>query len=344
MLEWVFRDITLLATKTYPRLRLGRRPSGRRANTGARTGLDDLVRAYREQQLIVVFHEKRGSEYEDFFSEVMEKCHPGDFQRVRPWGREGDRKNDGYLRSQRILFQVYAPSGVMRADAAVRKIDEDFNGALPYWKQYFDTWVFVHNSRNGLNPLVSGKLLQLDKQHKSMTVTGWGFEEIRIKVFGLNEADLASLLGPAPSRGDMLKVGFDGIRDVVETIAHRETAFLDNGEIRPVPPDKLLFNDLSADVQVMLQTGMWKSQEVGDYFARCLDHDLGDNVARAFRREYERHKAVGMKSGLIFERMREFAQGDRRLDSAREAAVLAVIAYLFEQCEIFERPPKADAR
>ena len=50
-----------------------------------------------------------------------------------------------------------------------------------------------------------------------------------------------------------------------------------------------------------------------------------------------------MKPDLIFERMREFAQGDRRLDSAREAAMLAVIAYLFEQCEIFERPPEVGA-
>jgi hypothetical protein len=274
----------------------------------------------------------------------MEKCYPGDFQRVRPWGREGDRKNDGYLRSKRILFQVYAPSGVMRADATVRKIDEDFNGALPYWEQYFDTWVFVHNSRNGLNPLISEKLLQLGRQHESMTVTGWGFEEIRKKVFSLDEADLASLFGPAPSRGDVLKVGFEGIRDVVATIAYRETSSFDNGEIRPVPPGKLSFNELSNDVRMMLHTGMWKSQDVGDYFARCLDHDLGDNVARAFRREYERHKAVEMKSDLIFERMREFAQGDRRLDSAREAAVLAVIAYLFEQCEIFERPPEAGAK
>ena len=53
----------------------------------------------------------------------------GDFQRVRPWGRAGDRKNDGWLPSKRILFQVYAPNE-MAASEAINKIEEDFHGAL----------------------------------------------------------------------------------------------------------------------------------------------------------------------------------------------------------------------
>ncbi len=45
----------------------------------------------------------------------MEKRYPADFLRVRPWGSEGDRKNDGYLRSERILFQCYAPNNMHSA-------------------------------------------------------------------------------------------------------------------------------------------------------------------------------------------------------------------------------------
>jgi hypothetical protein len=111
--------------------------------------VDQLARVFYEQQLELTFLKKTGEEFQDFFSGVMEKCHPGDFQRVRPWGNIGDRKNDGYLRSERILFQVYAPNEP-NINRTLNKIEVDFSEALPYWEKYFDVWIFVHNSRNGL--------------------------------------------------------------------------------------------------------------------------------------------------------------------------------------------------
>jgi len=38
-------------------------------------------------------------------------------------GNAGDRKNDGYLRSERTLFQVYAPNEISANDATA-KINE----------------------------------------------------------------------------------------------------------------------------------------------------------------------------------------------------------------------------
>src|SRR5208337_4018326 len=107
---------------------------------------------------------KRGNAFQDFFADIMEKRYPGDFIRVRPWGNVGDRKNDGYLKSERTLFQVYAPNE-MAAAAAIAKIEEDFTGALPYWQQYFDKWVFVHNAYDGLSPQIVAKLLELEQKH-----------------------------------------------------------------------------------------------------------------------------------------------------------------------------------
>jgi hypothetical protein len=108
--------------------------------------------------------EVEGTAFQEFFCSIMELGHPGDFQRVRPWGSAGDRKNDGYLRSRRILFAVYGPNE-MKAREAVAKIDSDCNGAVPHWQQYFDTWVFVHNSRDGLGPDITKKLGELDAAH-----------------------------------------------------------------------------------------------------------------------------------------------------------------------------------
>jgi hypothetical protein len=95
-----------------------------------------------------------------------------------------NRKNDGYLPSKRILFQVYAPNE-MTASEAIAKIHEDFHGALRYWQRYFDNWIFVHNSRKGLGPQITEKLNELNTFHESLTVKPWGFEALRQNVFTL---------------------------------------------------------------------------------------------------------------------------------------------------------------
>jgi hypothetical protein len=69
----------------------------------------------------------------------------------RPWGNQGDRKNDGFLKSERRLFQVYAPNE-MEAAKAKTKITADFEGAKEHWGKHFDKWTFVHNATDGLPP------------------------------------------------------------------------------------------------------------------------------------------------------------------------------------------------
>src|SRR5216684_4187790 len=106
--------------------------------------------------------------------------HPSDFMPCRPWGAVGDRKNDGYLKSERLLFQVYAPNE-LKVSQTIAKIREDFTEALRQWKDHFDTWVFVHNTTAGLPPDVMSTLLDLQQHHPHITVTHWGFEELVLR-------------------------------------------------------------------------------------------------------------------------------------------------------------------
>ncbi len=141
---------------------------------------------------------KKGNEFQDFFASIMEKAFPGDFMRSRPWGNSGDRKSDGYLSSRRTLFASYAPAKMV-VSKWVKKIEEDFNGALPHWRTHFGTWVLVHNSREGLPPHVMTRLLDLGKAHPEIVVSPWGFEELRKIALGLSHEDLESLLGTPPT-------------------------------------------------------------------------------------------------------------------------------------------------
>jgi hypothetical protein len=38
-----------------------------------------------------------GDAFQDFFCTVMQEVHPGDFVRIRPFGKLGDKGCDGYL-------------------------------------------------------------------------------------------------------------------------------------------------------------------------------------------------------------------------------------------------------
>ncbi|GHO94590.1 hypothetical protein KSF_046380 [Reticulibacter mediterranei] len=300
--------------------------------------MDTVKYSYYEMKFKLAYLEKRGNEFQDFFSELMEKCHPGNFQRVRPWGKIGDRKNDGYLRSERVIFQVYAPNE-MEAIEAIAKIRKDFQGALRYWHAYLDKWVFVHNARDGLGPDVLGILLELQASHPSVSICSWGFEELRQKAFSLNEADLASLLGGyAPSSKDMLDVQYNNVQEVLHNIARQKLPLFQ--DIRQVPPGKLKFNRLSENVQILLTSGMWKADLVGNFFNDHPHPQYGDEIALAFNNQYKKYKMLNMEPDIIFSKLQEFAGGVEMGNPAHQAAALAVLAYLFEQCEIFERSPE----
>lgn len=134
--------------------------------------MDSVAYDWYKLKFRIAVLEKNGDEYQDFFSDIMEKCYPGDFQRIRPWGKVGDEKNDGYWRTKRTVFQVYAPNNMTDAKA-IAKIDKDFHGALEHWAEWMDCWVFVHNSRE-LAPRTEKKLLKLNDTNSLVRIFWWG--------------------------------------------------------------------------------------------------------------------------------------------------------------------------
>jgi hypothetical protein len=296
--------------------------------------LDRATRAYYEKAFQVGFLTKRNTGFQDWFADIMEMRYPGgDFMRVRPWGKRGDEKNDGYLRSTRTLFQVYAPN-TMKEKEAITKIDEDFRGALPHWEPYFRTWVFVHNAIEGLGPGITKKLLELDAEQEPVNVTHWGFNDFRRVFFKLDDADIAAVLGPAPTTRDFLELGFDNLIPVIDTIKRAKAPAC--ASLTPVPRDKIEINHLSDEVEGLIEMGRRKSPLVGDYFRRHRDPGYGDEVAEAFQSKYEELKSDGLEPDWVFVQLQIFAGGDLMQDPKHQAAVLAVLAYLFDQCDIFE--------
>ena len=296
--------------------------------------MDELQRSWYELKFRDTFRSTDGSGFQSFFSELMEMRYPGDFQRVKPYGSLGDRKCDGYHVSIKVVYQVYAPEALKLA-AILAKINEDFLGAQEYWKDRMREWRFVHNQWRGLPADVVFKLSALEEEHK-ISVRHWGEPEIRIEVFGLADTDITILLGHAPTKGNISELGFQDLRAVLECIAHQPSPA--EGEIRPVPKEKLIANALSDEVQQLLLVGMQKSSLVGRFFSTWHDPQFGDRIARAFRSRYEELKRNNILGDEAFLELWRFAGGATRREPRIEAAVLAVLAFLFEACDIFEAP------
>lgn len=297
--------------------------------------MDVLSRCFYEMKFELCYLKKTGNEFQDFFSEIMEKRHKdGDFIRVRPWGNIGDRKNDGYLNSERILFQVYAPNE-LTANEANKKIDEDFSEALPHWEKYFDKWRFVHNAKNGLGPQVTAKLLELDKAHNNICVKHFGFEDLRAKFFELIEADIVHVVGNVPSAASSTSLGFENFKILLgHIIVNRDRV---DPDLRPVPQNKLEINNFSDHIESMIKFGLTKTSLVREFFEKWPDATYGESITTAIKNEYVKLRTEGLNSDHIFYGLRSFVLGPITALPQNEMACLVVLSYFFEECDIFER-------
>ena len=294
----------------------------------------NLTQAYYEQRFENFFLRAKGDEFQTFFERLMSLAYKADFMACRPWGNVGDRKNDGFLKSERRLFQVYAPNE-MTAKEAIAKITGDFEGAKAHWGTHFDKWVFAHNATDGLPPHVLTLLLDFEKANPGITLEPWSLEELRLIFRKLTTDDLIPWLGAAPSDETKASLGFSDLRPVLETLGNRPAP--SDAAVRDVPMGKIEANALSESIAILIKSGMSKAPLVEKFFAQWHDEALGERIAEAFRNEYQRLRPLHTPSE-IFTEIRTWAGGRDRGTPEHEMAVLAVIAYYFERCDIYEVP------
>lgn len=298
--------------------------------------MDHVQQLYFELKFRIAFLESKGDEFQRLFEKLMLKVHQNDFMACRPWGKVGDRKNDGYLPSERILFQSYAPNE-MSAAKAIKKINEDFEGAKQHWKKYFDEWTFVHNSPDGrLGPHIIEALAKLRHENPEIRIGNCGYEELLTKFRRLSLQDLESWFGPSLTMEATVNLGY---RDLIAVLDHISVAPAPaTSEVKDVSRGKIEANLLSAAVADFLKIGMQKSPDVAKFFSTWKNPIYGEQIALAFKNKYLalRNATPTPHPDEIFGRLEAWAGGATNTTPAHKAAVLAVMAYLFDKCEIFE--------
>ncbi len=279
----------------------------------------------------------KGEEFQNFFEKLMSLAFPNDFMACRPWGNRGDQKNDGYLQSTQRLFQVYAPYE-MTESKAIKKIREDFSGAKKHWKGHFRLWTFVHNAYDGLPPHVERIILDLKNENSDITLETWGLEELRNVFRKISLDDKQLWFGNAPTSETKMQLGFKDIQVVLEKIAAKPASFCRT--IKDVPKGKIEANALSDSIALLLKEGMTKVPIVEDFFTQWYDIAFGERIAESFRQKYGELREQ-CTPNQIFCELQSWIGGKERKTPEQELAILTVMAYYFERCDIFEEPREA---
>ncbi len=246
--------------------------------------LDPVQRYFYGLNFENTFLRNEGMGFQNFFSAIMERVYPGDFQRVRPYGNEGDRSCDGYILSTGQFFAVYAPRA-MKQRELVNKISSDFSGAIKKWDTQINEWTFVHNDKDGLPPGAVEVLEKLKNEYEPKIST---MNESRLRgiTLGLSLTDLEGLFGPVPTIADLHSIGFEDLRHVVQAIETAPLKYDFNAPIKAPSQKKIKKNDLSDDVTLFLATGRQREQLVARFLDNHPDPLLGERIAQEFHNLY----------------------------------------------------------
>ncbi len=149
----------------------------------------------------------------------------------------------------------------------------------------------------------------------------------------IGEDDASLMYGSVPNSEDLRSLSLRDLQPVIDVL---EASDIDPAIPIPPPPsaEKLEKNNLSQEVADLLRLGRRKSHLVETYFKTIGHVEHGERIAEAFRNRYISLKSTGMSPDHIFRQLQELAgfEGSPK----RQAAVMAVIIYFFDKCDIFE--------
>jgi hypothetical protein len=140
----------------------------------------------------------------------------------------------------------------------------------------------------------------------------------------------------------MSEFGFSELQIAVEVIASgRFTSINTNDETdfdAIAIKDKIVKNKLSKKICAQIKLGVSRSTEVRNFLVEISrgDQFFNEKLKKKFQSEYNKFRQQNLEGDELFEAMLNFAQ-QGTTTFPEQAASLAILCYLFELCEVFER-------
>src|ERR1035437_8118365 len=146
-------------------------------------------------------YESKGKAFQDFFTRVMTKAYP-DFHVIKPQGKIGDQKNDGFLSSKGIYYQVYAPETPKEKIAdAIKKCEDDLKGLIASWHHEtpIKEFYFAFNDEyRGAYPDLLHAIASMQSDNPTIKVNLFLPKDLEDIFLGLSEEKIQDIIGYIP--------------------------------------------------------------------------------------------------------------------------------------------------
>lgn len=278
-----------------------------------------------------------GQAFEDIFTATMNYSCEG-FQSIKPWGNIGDRKNDGYIKSEGTYYQVYAPEDITKSYVDfVKKIKTDFLGLIEQWSPVNNFYFVVNDKYKGVNADCEQIIQELKETHKlndSKILTAKDLENI---VFSLEEDQIFTIVGNLPDPSNLKNVDYSILNEVISYIM--ELPIDNNKEYSITLPDldeKIQFNGLSDVTANYLYKGLLKVVYLEEYLSNNSNF-VADSLRDKLNDIYLQEKEKYSKDELFWTIVNRLSP---KVQQVYQTTVIIIMAKYFESCDIFEEPIK----
>ncbi len=260
------------------------------------------------------------------------------FMKVKPAGKEGDWKCDGWLPKSGTCFQVYAPESLTSAQT-ITKITDDFEGAKARWGEDLKEWVFVFSSaQHGLPPQVVAHLQGLKGDNPTIEIDRWGREALWQKTKELSLEDRNDLFGPPPILREVTGATDAEVRTLLNYVRDQPIPNLDEDLGRVGIEDKMDRNELDESVRLLITASNPVVSTVEHYVSKNVDPRFSQRVATVLKEKYDEFRDhLDGDADAIFGALVNNVAGDYQPPTKEYWAAVAIIAYYFQLCDIFER-------
>lgn len=285
-------------------------------------------------------HKCNGQSFEDLFTEIMSYV-DHDFRKIKAWGNIGDRKNDGYIESKGIYYQVYAPEDItLKYPELVSKLKQDFEGLKDQWNPIKEFYFVVNDKFKGVNADSEKVLKQLSTIHNLDKSGFFTADNLMQKVFSLETDEIVKIVGFLPNINNISKLDFSALNQVIPHIMKIPLNSIQEEIKRPNWDEKIKFNQLSKNTEFLLNQGSFLLGSLNNYLSNnaFLAQELQMHMSSIYDKAKELLNHPNMSNENVFWEIVNMCLPENEL--SYQSAVIVIMSKYFESCDIFEEPIK----
>ncbi len=282
-----------------------------------------------------------GNAFENLFTEIMSSSEP-DFQQIKPWGNIGDKKNDGYIPSKGIYYQVFAPEEIRKSyPEVVEKLKTDLKGLLAQWSPVNEFYFVVNDKFKGVNPEAEQTIKSLKITYK-LDKTGFLTpKDLNRILFSLSDDLIYKIAGFYFNIDKITNLDFTILSEVIDFIMQQPPRRAFSTDVKlPDWDEKIKFNNLSDFAKSELNYAYQKIGSLNIFLNNnsFLAEELQKKLIGIYQQIIEDWKDLSYIGENVFWEIVNICMPKNT--EIHQSAVISILSKYFESCDILEEPKK----